>query len=651
MTSNRSYRLFRSVALERDAAPSPSSLLTGFRSDINAMRALAVVVVILFHFGVPGFSGGFVGVDVFFVISGYLMTQIVTTRQARGSFSLLDFYMARFRRIAPALLAVAALLMTAGWFLLLPDEFGRLAGHVASSVLFVSNILFWREDGYFDQASLEKWLLHTWSLSVEWQFYLLFPLLIIICRRYLPPAWLRRIFWIVALLSLLVSYQVTRINPSAAFYLLPTRAWEFLLGGLVYLHADWLRGKIRPWHGFFGVGVVVVCSVLYSEALAYPSLWPLLPTIGAALAIAARPGGRVIEHPVTQALGTTSYSLYLWHWPVLLSANRFGLDPTPLTVLGMGGVTCILAGVSYRFIETPFRTGFSLGRFAVRGRAVFGASFVLLLLAVLTVKAEGVPQRLPSDVVAIANEASNTNPLRETCYSPSRSHSFPECRLGSHLAPDAVLWGDSHSDAAFTGFAEAMGQVGRSAVYYGLSGCAPALSIGAPDRDPHAERCSRYNSEVLSRLLARPELRDIVLVGRWPAEKYHNAQYDFAGLICTLRQSGKRVFVMTTVPTYDVDIPKTAARMRLSGSSLSVIEAKLTRPIAEYQRLDGPTNALLAEAADACGAVLLDPFPHFCGNESCVPLESGLPLYFDNGHLNERGARRLTPLFVEALRN
>ena len=622
-----------------------------FRSDINALRALAVLVVILFHFGVPGFSGGFVGVDVFFVISGYLMTQIVTTRQAQGNFSLLGFYAARFRRIVPALMAVVVVLMASGWYLLLPDDYARLARHAGGAVLFVSNIMFWREDGYFDQASLEKWLLHTWSLSVEWQFYLLFPVLVLVCLRYLPHVWLRRVFWILTLASLAASYQLSLSAPATAFYLLPTRAWEFLLGGLVHLHAIDLQRRVRTWHGIVGIAAIICSSIWYSEAMTYPSLWPLLPTLGAALSIAARPAGPLLDHRITQGLGTTSYSLYLWHWPVLLGVHHFELADTSFTLVGMGMATLLLAGASYRLIETPFRKGFGIGRFAVREPALLSAAAGLMLASWAVVATEGAPARLPRDIVAIAAEANNTNPQRGDCFTPAKFHRFPECRLGADVEPDTVLWGDSHSDSAFTGFAEAMAASGRSAIYYGQGGCAPALSIDQPEHDRHAGRCATYNREVLDRLLNRSDLQNIFLVARWSAEKYHEARYDFTGLVCKLSGAGKRVFVMTTVPTYEVDVPATAARKRLAGLSTDEVETALAQPITEYHHRHGAANTLLADIAAACGAVLLNPVPYLCNDGSCTPLDEGLPLYFDNGHLNERGSRRLTPLFVQALAN
>ena len=628
--------------------------LMDFRADINALRAVAVLAVVLFHFAVPGFSGGFVGVDVFFVISGYLMTQIVVARHAEGRFSLAGFYAARFRRIVPALLAVVTALLAGGWFFLLPGDYERLASHAIGAVLFFSNILFWREAGYFDQASLDKWLLHTWSLSVEWQFYLLFPLAAIVCLRHLPPARARLLFLAAFGVSLAICYFVSRRDPSPAFYLLHSRAWEFLLGSLIHLYAVRLKSVMRPSYGYIGLAMIAASTLTYSEALLYPSLWPLLPTFGAALVIAARPDGRLLGHPVVQAIGTASYSIYLWHWPILIGFHYFALSQGLPVILGMCVLTAVFSAVSYRWVEVPFRSVYraSGGRrqiVSVHDRGVLAYGVAVVSISLFVVHTHGLPARLPADIVAMAAEASNTNPRREECFTPAKFLKFPECRLGEQAEATAVLWGDSHSDSAFTGFAEALANTGRSAIYFGQGGCAPALGIGSPANDRHAERCNNYNREVLSRLLARPELKDVFLVALWSAEKYRDAQYDFAGLVCTLSEQGRRVFIMMPVPAYEVSIPEHSAKARLAGEEMSDIEARLSQPLDLHERKHRSEMGGLLHKAAQCGAQLMDPAPVFCTDGVCNPFENGLPLYFDNGHLSERGARRLTPLFMSYL--
>ena len=208
-----------------------------FRHDINGLREIAVVIVVLFHFGLPGFSGGFVGVDVFFVISGFLMTGIIFTKLQKNQFSVLEFYLARARRIIPALAALCLILLFLAWFLLPPYEYDRLGKHIIGAATFLSNIVFFKESGYFDASSHEKWLLHTWSLSVEWQFYIIYPVLILVLRKMFSMTLIPWMLLSFALGSFLLSAFLPDRWAVAGFYLLPTRAWEMMLGGLVFLFA------------------------------------------------------------------------------------------------------------------------------------------------------------------------------------------------------------------------------------------------------------------------------------------------------------------------------------------------------------------------------------------------------------------------------
>ena len=245
-----------------------------FRADINGLRAIAVLAVVLFHFGVAGFSGGFVGVDVFFVISGYLMTRIILAPLAEQRFSVLRFYLARARRIFPALAVLGALMLAYGWFQLSPVDYKTLTKHAGASLLFISNHTYWKESGYFDVDAHEKWLLHTWSLSVEWQFYLLYPLLIVAVHRLIRrPGGVAGALWAVFLASLAWSAWLAFANPSKAFFLLPTRAWEMLAGGLIFLHQNACNRLTqgRRWIELAGLAAILAASMGFSR----DSTWPV----------------------------------------------------------------------------------------------------------------------------------------------------------------------------------------------------------------------------------------------------------------------------------------------------------------------------------------------------------------------------------------
>lgn len=300
----------------------------GFRPDINGLRAWAVIAVVLFHFGVPGFDGGFVGVDVFFVISGYLMTRIIATGLATGRFSLGAFYLARARRIVPALLLVCLAVLGVGWFFLPPFDFSRLGSQVLSAALFISNIRFSREGGYFDVAAHEKLLLHTWSLSVEWQFYLLLPLLLMVVFRLgRGPKWIPATLLLSFTASLLASVLSTPSAPTQAFYLLPTRAWEMVAGGLVYCLATRveLSALSRRALETLGLALIVASIALFDSNSPWPGWRALVPVLGAALVLwAARVDSVWTGNWLAQRLGDSSYSIYLWHWPLVVLLGYLG---------------------------------------------------------------------------------------------------------------------------------------------------------------------------------------------------------------------------------------------------------------------------------------------------------------------------------------
>lgn len=263
---------------------------SGFRADINGLRAWAVVAVVLYHFGVPGFGGGFVGVDVFFVISGLLMTSIVIDGLEGGTFSVRAFYMARARRIVPALIVLCAALLGLGWWLILPTDYQRLALHVVSSIAFVSNIVFWKEAGYFDVNSHDKWLLHTWSLAVEWQFYLVLPVVLLGLWKWRPgrgPAAWALVIGLVISLGLCIA--MTQSKPSTAFFLLPTRAWEMLAGGCVYLMASrtMFAARHRLALEFCGFGLVAASIFSFDAHSAWPGWRALLPVLGSVMVLLA----------------------------------------------------------------------------------------------------------------------------------------------------------------------------------------------------------------------------------------------------------------------------------------------------------------------------------------------------------------------------
>lgn len=333
-----------------------------YRKEIDGLRALAVLPVMFFHAGLPVFPGGFVGVDVFFVISGYLITSLILDEQARGQFSLAGFYERRMRRILPALSIVLVSASVAAWFILLPHELETFGESVIAVVLFVSNILFWWQTDYFAPTAEQIPLLHTWSLAVEEQFYLLFPLLLMSMRAWSVRV-LASVLLLLGALSLGWAEWLWRQSFEANFYLLPSRVWELMLGALCAMFIrtyGMLTGVVAQLGAVLGLAALGYALLAFDDSLPFPGLYALVPTLGTALLILGASSatwvGNVLGLKPLVAIGVISYSAYLWHQPVFVFARLQLLEePTPLIMLGLMVASLALAVLSWYGVEKPCR--------------------------------------------------------------------------------------------------------------------------------------------------------------------------------------------------------------------------------------------------------------------------------------------------------
>lgn len=325
----------------------------GFRLDINGLRAIAVIAVVLFHFNSSWLPGGFAGVDVFFVISGFLMTKIIYTGMINGNFDLWKFYSARAKRITPALAVACAFVLMFGWFYISRQDFVTLAKHVGSSLFFFSNFVYWAEAGYFDIASKSKFLLHTWSLSVEWQFYLIYPFIIMTAIAVAGQRFARYLILCLTLISLTFCIYSSFRWPDASYFLLPSRSWEMLAGGVVFLFPVSAPDFVRRLMHYCGLALIFVSYVLFSESDMWPGYLSVIPVLGAMLLISAAVNSDIIlSNRVTQSIGSWSYSIYLWHW-IILSVIYF-FNPFYDLYVGLVGIAASFAAgyISYKFVES-----------------------------------------------------------------------------------------------------------------------------------------------------------------------------------------------------------------------------------------------------------------------------------------------------------
>ncbi|EPL6455577.1 acyltransferase family protein [Providencia rettgeri] len=288
-----------------------------FRYDINFLRAIAVIAVVLFHFNPEIAAGGFAGVDVFFVISGYLMTGIIFRGLKVNNFSLINFYIARINRIIPALAFLCLVLIIFGYFYLTYIDYKVLSKHIASSITFLSNIIYSRESGYFDSSTISKWLIHTWSLSIEWQFYILYPILVLLLKKIFSLNSIKKIIVLFSIISFFFSIFMSSRYPSASYYFLPSRAWEMTFGALVYLYPFNIKQKRIASN--LGVFLIILSVLIIPTNSLWPSYLTLLPVLSTCIVIASNhQNSFLFKNILSQCIGKWSYSIYLWHWPLVV---------------------------------------------------------------------------------------------------------------------------------------------------------------------------------------------------------------------------------------------------------------------------------------------------------------------------------------------
>lgn len=661
--------------------PSPVS----YREDINGLRAYAVIAVLLFHFSLIGLPGGFAGVDVFFVISGYLMTAIVVGGHEKGNFSLLKFYMARARRILPALMVVIASLLALGWFWLPTPDYQALGSQSAYGLSFLSNIYYWRSAGYFDAAAHEKWLLHTWSLAVEAQFYVLYPVFIALIWRFWAN--LKAItlgVLTVLVLSLLLNLVATQVKPTAAFYLLPTRGWELAAGGLVFLLAKQgkVSAQIKAYGYWLGWLLMLASFALINDTLAWPGYWAILPVLGASLIILGqRENCKLTDNGLAQWLGDRSYSLYLWHWPLVVALYFAGLQSDWAWVAGAFVLSLLMAHLSYHWVEVPTRQ--YLSQTGLWREIVAIAAFGILIgLAAVTVKLKSFEGRLPEAVEIAANEATNLHPRRKECHDPGRNGFSPQC-IHNDAVLGAILWGDSHAASAVGGLATAAESFGQSVMELSFSGCPAVFEAKSTPWRKNADLYScQKNDQLIVELISNHQNSTIPIVvvsrlsaaffgqikpeaikdGNYPVkpsiffsepeDNVNDTKWSFevknhiVKTYCEL-SSFQPTYVMRPIPEMGIDVPKNLSRNILFGRGREDIKITL----AEYHERHKVVWEAQDEAAEKCGVKILDPLPYLCDDQYCYGSKNGRPLYYDDDHLSEYGNKFLVPMFEQVFKD
>ena len=652
----------------------PQAMTPKYRADIDGLRAVAVLSIVLFHLDIEPFTGGFVGVDIFFVISGFLITSIIVRELQAGEFSLARFYERRVRRILPALIVVLVATLLTGLLLLTPQQFEELAGSAAATTVFSSNLFFFFGTGYFDGPSEYKPLLHTWSLAVEEQYYILFPFLLIVIARRLA---FRFVPWLLATagLSFFVCIMATPSHEAAAFFLIPFRAWELLIGSLLAVQiAPPLGGRrARELLAASGLLMVLTSVLVYTRNTPFPGVAAALPTIGTAFIIHAGTSGgslvnRALGIKVLVFFGLISYSLYLWHWPVVVYAKTLLInEPNDIELAVMAMAILLLSTLSWRFVETPFRNRRMLGP-RPRLFASFAAVSALLLAATLGVKAmDGLATGPGSGALSAESIGDPGWKHWKRCEElGEQDPASPElCRFGDENAPARYLfWGDSHALALATAANLSARRRQASGWLAVRTGCPPLLSIERPGR----QSCDEFNRAILKFASEHPEVDTVILGARWAISangtRYKNESgrpvtlvdlqssenRDGAELLATgLRRTvaaldalGKSIVLVTQVPEVGYDVPSANYTARLTGRDVNEMIAPST---AEYAQRTGKVSEAFTALAAEFPLAIVDPSTQLCNSDYCRVVTDGTPLYRDDNHLSLRGCVLLSPLF------
>lgn len=651
-----------------------------YRAEIDGLRALAVVPVILFHAGINLFSGGFVGVDVFFVISGYLITTIIINELDQGKFSVVNFYERRARRILPALFFVILVTLPFAWLWLTPRDMKDFAQSLAAVATFSSNILFLIESGYFDTTAELKPLLHTWSLAVEEQYYIFFPLLLMFTWQFGRRKTLA-VLAVILIFSFGLGQWAAYNQPTAAFYLLPTRGWELLVGAFAafYLQKrDHLKSQsINQAASLLGLLLVAYAVFAFDKRTPFPTFYTLIPTIGTALIIFSAVKGTIVNAllstKVMVGIGLVSYSAYLWHQPMFALVRHRSLhEPSIALLIFLSILSLVLAYFSWKYVETPFRNKVKYNRKKIFTYSGIGLA-ILIGLGVFGHLKNGVLHEYDDVTKKMLMPALGFTDKQTSCHREG-SHYAPvasSCVLGNEQHIVGALIGDSHGYAVSTAIEAEAAKQNIGLYQMTFNGCPTAGSVYRVDFNAD-NKCAEFNAEVEQFIINNKDIQNVVIVSRWTqfllgtgfdngeggiektkalidnisngirernteAVRQEKLKKKTIDSISAYIAAGKKVILVYPIPEVGWPVPEYISKQTLFGekgfvTSTSYALFKERNKIA-FETLDAiPNHANLTR---------IYPDEILCNTyqkDRCVFVLDGEPLYFDNNHLSKTGA-------------
>jgi peptidoglycan/LPS O-acetylase OafA/YrhL len=629
-----------------------------YRADVDGLRAISIIAVVGFHAFPAAVPGGFVGVDVFFVISGYLISTLIFTELKAGTFSFAEFYTRRAKRILPALLVVLIVVWIIGWRSLIPADFARLGGDIVAGANYLSNILFWNQTGYFDRMADHKPLLHLWSLAVEEQFYLLFPFFVFL-------SWKKR--WnlllgisVIGILSF--AANVALVYPDrrpAAFYLPHARFWELMIGsGLAYATVFW-KAASSEWKSISrnliaGLGLVLLLGAMWglNPGKHFPGWWALIPTVGTAILIFSGENAwinrTILSNKICVFVGLISYPLYLWHWP-LLSFARLGQEGevSTATLIIFIALAFVLAWLTYEFVEKPVR--YSRLPVPSRKAAVLLAGFALVVitpLGIITAISDGFSSRFPAALQwGGTNTAETLAAYRNgSCFVAAEHPDFAEECVDKPKSDEPLLfvWGDSHAADLYPGLRALQNRYRFRLAQFTVSSCAPLLGIELS----YVPLCKQTNHKIFARIMAvKPDW--VILSAQWYSpDQFHIDWSSLNDTILALKRVGVRnVLVVGPVPLWRGGLPECLQQYYVRHR---ILPFRMKYGLQLFSELD----STLKERSRNSGASYASPMDLMCDDEGCLTRvgdNAGDIVAWDNVHLTVAGSLYLVDRFLQAL--
>ncbi|MES2828484.1 MAG: acyltransferase family protein [Bacteroidota bacterium] len=600
-----------------------------FRYDINALRALAVIGVLLFHYKVPGFSGGFSGVDIFFVVSGFLMSQIILGALTSERFSFFEFYSRRLKRIVPALAVMIIVITLIGFFIYFPEDFKVNSKNALSSLLFLSNIWYYKHSNYFDMASDTNVFLHTWSLSVEWQFYMLYPVLLVILNKiFRSTRLLTMIFITTSLILCLFSIYITSIAPSASFYLLPTRSWEMIVGGVAYLvSGTQLSMTKRKYLAFLGYSMLIVGIILMSPSMPWPGVFTILPVLGTFIIIVANYNNLYIlkSFPI-QFFGRISYSLYLWHWPVYLVAIYMGFSMQSLSILIVALISIILGFLSFRHIESfKFSSNWLI--------LIFDASlcaFLALLMLHNTNTWVFKPYAIKMANYGNEHMRDKERQFSIGCcfvYGDMKQYRKDICLKIDKYKKNVILIGDSHGAHLSTALKSSLQKLGVNLLEANTSGCFPLINPNG------AKGCFEIIDYIYRDFLIvnKREIDGVIISAQWINLVNNNKSEllkDLNSTIDYLRNQQIPVVILGQNESYTIPFPSIIGKQHQYNYKKSIAKNYLNARAYEI-------NTFLSEN-------LKNYYINIINEINLPTINKEVPYMYDQDHLTNYGATLVT---------